>query len=183
MRAQRAAEYVSLGERFLAGGDRVSAAAYFRDAISADPSTASAYVALGEVQLARGALRDAEETFRVGMARATPDARLWLGLVRVLDAQGHPGDADAVLMDATSHFARNENVMLARRDRAEARLAWSLALSLTRRLVRAAEERGDETAAREHRVHARALLVLVGEVDPVSASDASASQLRRVLSR
>lgn len=182
MRAQRASEYITLGERFLASGDRVSAAAYFRDAISADASIASAYVALGEVQLARGALRDAEETFRVGLVRAMPDARLWIGLVRVLDAAGRTAEADAVLVEATTHFGRDEHVMRMRRDRAEARLAWSLALSLTRRLARVAEERGDEAAVREHALHARALLVLVGEVDPVSARDDS-SPLRRVLSR
>lgn len=183
MRTQRAREYVTLGERFLAGGDRVSAAAYFRDAISADPSSALAYVRLGEVQRVRGALRDSEETFRVGIQRAEPDARMWTGLVLVLDAARRGEEADALLRESSTHFPRDENVMLLRRDRAESRLAWSLALALTRRLIQLARDRGDEEAASEHATHALALSVLVGELDPLAIDSADASPLRRALRR
>ena len=181
MRAQRAREYVTLGERFLAGGDRVSAAAYFRNAVSADPSIALGYLSLGEVQIARGALRDAEETFRAGMQRAEPDARMWTGLARVLDAAHRGEEADAMLSEGSAHFPRDENVMVLRRDRAESRLAWSLALGLTRRLTQLGNERGDEVAAAEYARHGRALSVLVGELDPLAVDVEDASPLRLAL--
>lgn len=183
MRAERARAYVTLGERFLAGGDRVSAAAYFRDAVSADPSSPLAYIRLGEVQLARNSLRDAEETFRMGMQRAAPDARLWTGLVRVLDAAHRAQEADALLSESSAHFPRDEDVMLLRRDRAESHFAWSFALGLTRRLGALARARGDEAAAAAHAQHARALSLLVGELDPLATDELDASPLRRALQR
>lgn len=183
MRAQRARDYVTLGERFLAGGDRVSAAAYFRDAVSADPSSPLAYIRLGEVQLARGSLRDAEETYRAGMQRAAPDARMWTGLVGVLDAAGRGEEAEAMLSESSAHFPRDADVMTLRRDRAESRLAWSHALGLTRRLAQLARERGDDAVQAEHARHARALSVLVGELDPLSIDASDASPLRRALQR
>ena len=87
-----------------------------------------------------------------------------------------------MLSQSSTHFPRDEHVVMLRRDRAESRLAWSLALGLTRRLTQLASERGDEDAAAEYALHSRALSVLVGELDPLAADVEDASPLRRALS-
>jgi tetratricopeptide (TPR) repeat protein len=149
-RRARAADLVVLGERFAQAGDRVSARAYFRDAISADPSYAPAYVALGELELARAAYRDAEATFRVGILRAHAEARLWVGLARALDALEAPADADAVLAQADAQLRGDPDLLafcVARAERYE-----SGRRSLPGALLPADEEafRGDRSLTRTH---------------------------------
>jgi tetratricopeptide (TPR) repeat protein len=180
-RRARAADFVVLGERFAQAGDRVSARAYFRDAISADPSYATAYVALGELELARAAYRDAEATFRVGILRAHAEARLWVGLARALDALEAPADADAVLAQADAQLRGDPDLLAFCVARAERRGRWSLALSITRRLAVRAVREGDAERAAALRARARALAVLVGGLDPVGAPSAAASLLRQSL--
>jgi hypothetical protein len=167
-RRARAADLVVLGERFAQAGDRVSARAYFRDAISADPSYAPAY-------------RDAEATFRVGILRAHAEARLWVGLARALDALEAPADADAVLAQADAQLRGDPDLLAFCVARAERRGRWSLALSITRRLAVRAVREGEAERAAALRARARALAVLVGGLDPVGAPSAAASLLRQSL--
>jgi tetratricopeptide (TPR) repeat protein len=180
-RQTRAAELSALAHRFAEAGDRVSARAYYRDAISADPSYADAYVALGELELSRDAYRDAEATFRVGLVRAGSDARLWIGLARALTGLGAPDDADSVLAQADAQLPEDVGLLAFRAEHAEQRGRWSLALSITRRLVAIAARDGDRDREAALRARARALEVLVGELDPVRAPPSAASRVRRLL--
>ena len=180
-RRARAAQLAVLGDRFAQAGDRVSARAYFRDAITADPSFTDAYASLGELELAREAYRDAEATFRVGLVRASPNARLWIGLARALDGLGAAADADAVLAQAEAQLREDPELLAFRADRAEQRGRWSLALALTRRLALRAARAGEADRAAALRARARALAVLVGELDPVRVPSAQPSRVRQLL--
>jgi hypothetical protein len=153
----------------------VSARAYFRDAITADPSFTHAYAALGELELAREAYRDAEATFRVGLVRASPTARLWIGLARALDGLEASADADAVLAQADAQLREDPELLAFRAERAEQRGRWSLALAITRRLATRAAREGDVERATALRARARALTLLVGGLDPVLSRPACGS--------
>ncbi|MBN8615419.1 MAG: hypothetical protein J0L92_32790 [Deltaproteobacteria bacterium] len=180
-RQTRAAELSALAHRFAEAGDRVSARAYYRDAISADPSYADAYVALGELELGRDAYRDAEATFRVGLVRAGSDARLWIGLARALTGLGAPDDADSVLAQADAQLPDDLALLAFRAEHAEQRGRWSLALSITRRLAEIAARDADHDREDALRARARALELLVGELDPVRSAPSAASRVRRLL--
>jgi tetratricopeptide (TPR) repeat protein len=180
-RRARAAQLASLGDRFAQAGDRVSARAYFRDAITADPSFTHAYAALGELELAREAYRDAEATFRVGLVRASPTARLWIGLARALDGLEASADADAVLAQADAQLREDPELLAFRAERAEQRGRWSLALAITRRLATRAAREGDVERATALRARARALTLLVGGLDPVHVPGAQPSRVRQLL--
>ncbi len=180
-RRARATELAALGSRFASAGDRVSARAYLRDAITADPSYADAYVALGELELAREAWRDAEATFRVGLVRARPNARLWIGLARALVGMGAADDAESVLAQADAQLRDDPELLAFRAEQAESRGRWSLALAITRRSATLAERAGEIDRARELRARARALSVLVGDLDPVRHPGPDAPTLRTLL--
>jgi tetratricopeptide (TPR) repeat protein len=182
-RRARAAQLAVLGDRFAQAGDRVSARAYFRDAITADPSFTDAYASLGELELAREAYRDAEATFRVGLVRASPTARLWIGLARALDGLEASADADAVLAQADAQLREDPELLAFRAERAEQRGRWSLALAITRRLATRAEREGDAERASALQARARALAVLVGRLDPVRVPGARPSRLRQLLAQ
>jgi len=159
----------------------VSAAGYFRDAISADPGYRDAYARLGELQLDRGSARDAEATFRVGIVRAGSSARLFIGLGRALTAIGAHEDADAVLAQADAQLRDDRELIAYRAQNAEERGRWSLALALTRRLATLARADGDVDRAQALRARARALAVLVGGLDPVRSAGEGASPVRAAL--
>ncbi len=180
-RRDRATELTTLGARFHEAGDRVSAAGYYRDAISADPAYRDAYEHLGELQLDRGAPRDAEATFRVGIIRAGSSARLFIGLARALTALGAHDDADAVLAQADAQLRDDRALIAYRAENAEQRGRWSLALALTRRLATLARSDGDVERERGLRARASALAVLVGGLDPVRAPGEGASAVRAAL--
>jgi len=180
-RRDRATELTTLGARFLEAGDRVSAAGYFRDAVSADPAYRDAYERLGELQLDRGAARDAEATFRVGIIRAGSSARLFIGLARALTAMGAHDDADAVLAQADAQLRDDRALIAYRAENAEQRGRWSLALALTRRLATLAGADRDAEREQALRARARALAVLVGGLDPVRSAGEGASPVRAAL--
>lgn len=182
-RQTRAAELVALGARFAEAGDRVSARAFLRDAISADPSYTDAYVSLGELELERASYRDAEATFRVGLVRARADARLFIGLARALEGMGASSDADVVLAQAETQLPGDLELLAFRAEHAERRGRWSLALSITRRLAEVARRDGDRERESALRARARALAVLVGSLDPVRSPSANASRIRTLLAR
>lgn len=177
-RRARAIELVTLGLRFEQAGDRVSARAYLRDAVSADPSYAEAYGALGELELVRGRFRDAEASFRVGMVRARPTVQLWVGLARALEGLGADDEAELELARAQAQLGEDATLLAFRADHAERHGRWSLALALTRRLAALALQDGDSERATQLHARARALSLLVGPLDPLSRGG---SPLRRVL--
>ncbi len=180
--APRAARLVSLGERYLEAGDRGSAIAYFRDAISADPFAARAYADLGAIYVARGSLSEARQVYEAGLARMPADATLWLGLARTLDAEGRATEAAQAIRSLLARDPTNVEALTMRADLARRRGAWSEALTAYRALL----ARGDldEASAAEARRYEAALRLLARPLDPVSAPRAcGGSEVRRALAR
>lgn len=182
-RRGRAEELARLASRFAEAGDRVSARAFLRESIHADPSYEPAYVALGALEIERGSFRDAEATFRVGLGRARPTVALYLGLSRALLGLGAIDEAERVLDVAEAQLGPDADLLWRALELAESRGRWSRALRFARRLVDLLEARGDSANLEPPRARVRALERLVGLLDPVTAPRRNASLLRRALRR
>lgn len=168
------ASITATAERYLAAGDRVSAAAYFRDALAADHGCASAYVGLASIEQARGSLGDARHTYEVALVRVAESIDVWLGYLDVLDALGDTPRVAIVEREIETRFANEPAAHRALARRAEQQGRWSSALAHVRALRRAAT--GDERAAWIQRE--RALTTLAG-IDPIArGGDAMARALR-----
>lgn len=181
--AARAARLLRTGDAYLASGDRGSAIGFFREAVQADPTNASAYLALGEAYRARGSLVDARAVLEAGLMRAPDQTDLWLSLVRTLRDLG---DHDQAAVAVRSLLARDPASVEGLRLRAELareRGAWSEALTACRALLASAEDLSDEERLETARYES-ALRLLAQPLDPVSAARAcESSPLRRVLAR
>ncbi len=172
-----------MGRAFLGAGDPGSAAAYFRDAISADPRDAESYVLLASVYTDRGSRNDALDVLLAGL-RARPDhAPLWLALARAHEEGGDLGRAAEAMHEYVARMPRDPLAHLARAELARRRSAWSEALAAYRRIVDLSAE-GVEVSAEtldDAKRYARALVVLVRESDPVTGEDRCTTPIRRAL--
>jgi len=187
-RHARAAELRRLGEAYIAAGDRSSALAYFREAITVDPDDAAAYVALGDVYLARGSTRDALEVYSAGLRRRPDDVPLWRAKADALVALSAFGEAARALRECIARAPDDPECTLASAQVARRRGAWSEALAAYRALLDAsARHAGDIPPASitEARHFVPALSVLVGRTDPVRGVQCAParSSVRRALAR
>ncbi len=168
-RADRATSLRQLGEAWARSGDPGSAIAYFREALSIDPSDARAYEGLARLYLHRAALQDAVETLRVGLARRPDDAGLWAAQADVLAALGDLDGVTAALRERVARTPDDPAALAAHAAHAGRRGAWTEALASHRRLLdlaaRGAAVPTDQIAA--SRALAEALSVLAGGTDPV----------------
>ncbi len=168
-RADRATRLRQLGEAWARGGDPGSAIAYFREALSIDPSDARAYEGLARLYLSRDALRDAAETLRIGLARRPDDAGLWATQAEVLAALGDLDGVTAALRERVARSPDDPSALAAHAAHAGRRGAWTEALASHRRLLDLAE-RGAAVSTDQiavSRALADALSMLAGGTDPV----------------
>lgn len=180
--SSRAAHSIRAGEAHLAAGDRGSAIAYFREAITADPFAARAYEGLGACYRGRGSLDDAREAYRAGIARVPEHAPLWLGLARTLEAQGALDEAAAALRGLLARQPAHHEALTLRAELARRRGAWSEALAAYRALLAGGALTSEQEA--EARRYEAALQILASPLDPISAPRAcGGSPLRRALAR
>ena len=177
----QAAEMTRQGREHAGRGETETAMRRYLDALNFDPTYGAAYLSLGALQESVGDPREAERTYSTGLDHVTgfgeahrARARLRIRQKRVVEAIGdleaaagyQPGDA-ATLRELASAYVSTG--------------ALPAALSVTRRVAAVAEESGDEKAAAEARVSARALSLLVGAVDPVVAGGSGRGGVRRAL--
>lgn len=154
-----------------AGHDDLAARRY-TEALELDRGARTAWLGLARLRARRGDLREAERVCTAALAHLPADAELWLerGTVRRL-----LGDRDGAERDFDEAFARDPDVLerLAARYVVEGKLP--AALATWRRRLAELDARADDgapataAAAARARTMVAALVVLVGEADPVAA--------------
>ncbi len=157
-----------------------SAQRAFLDAISFDATYGPAYLGLGEVLVERGDTREAERTLSMGIEHVTGfyEGLLARGKLR---ARLHRA-ADAIIdLEAAAALHPDADVLHALADAYIAARALPAALAATRLRLALAEAKGDARDAGEALALARALMGLVGEVDPVTAGGSGRGLVRRAL--
>ena len=173
-----AAELVRQGQEHARNGDEAVATRRFADAIQLDPTYGPAYLELAAARERSGDLFEAERTYDVAI-RNVPDfgaafrARAAL-LHRLGDSEREVSDLEAAvrLTDAPDLL----------RDLAERYVedrAWPAALATWRKILAATERRSDDGLAHEATIQIRALVILCGELDPVSGGASSRNWVRR----
>jgi len=153
----------------------------YSEALSLDPTLADAYLGLGELRARRGDAREAERVYSVALEHVPSLRAALLGRARARWAMGMHDDAERNLLS----YAAGTDDKTALKElagwfgedgRAPAQLAtW-------RRLVVVGERTNDAPLAREARTMVRALQIMVGPADPVSAPN-DADDVRRAVAR
>lgn len=164
-----------------ARGEAGVAITRYVEAIKLDPTFAPAYLGLAAQYEARGDYREAERTYAVGLDHVPgfADALVARGRLRARMARQEEAVADleaAVAIDPAALPVLRELAAAYVTTR-----ALPAALAVTRRIAAVAEAQGDAAAAAEARVRAKALALLVGEADPVTAGRAGRGPVRKAL--
>jgi tetratricopeptide (TPR) repeat protein len=164
-----------------AHGEPEVAVARYVDAIKLDPTYGAAYLGLASVYEARGDVSEAERTYAIGIDHVPGFAEALMARARLRTNRHRPAEAAADLEAAVS--LRPETIELLRQLAGAYLAAGALpaALAVTRRLAALAEAQQDGRAASEARVGARALALLVGDADPVSAGQHGRGPVRHAL--
>ncbi len=153
----------------------------YTEALSLDPTLGDAYLGLGDLRARRGDAREAERVYSVALEHV-PSLRVALaGRARVRRALGMHDEAErdllAYALETSDRAALKELAVWYGEDgRAPAQLA------IWRRLLSLAEKAGDVSLTREARTTVRALQILVGPADPVSAPS-EGDDVRRAFAR
>ena len=164
-----------------ARGDTGLAVTRYVEAIRLDPTYGPAYLGLAAQYEARGDVTEAERTYAVGLdhvpgftAALMARARLRARLRRMDDAIADLESALSLDGDAIPILRELAAAYIATR-------ALPAALAVTRRLAGVADAQHDVAAAAEAKVRAKALAMLVGEIDPVTAGKRGRGPVRHAL--
>ncbi len=151
----------------------------YAEALSLDPTCEEAYLGLGELRTRQGDAREAERVYSVALEHVPTSRPALAGRAR---ARRSLGQRDLAEHDLDAYATAEEDPAAMRElagwfgedDRTPSQLAaWRWLLNLGAR-------RGDAQLVREARTMVRALQILVGPVDPVTAP--SDDPVRRGLS-
>ncbi|MDI1449698.1 tetratricopeptide repeat protein [Polyangium sp. 6x1] len=180
---KQAAELVRQGEAHAATGDTAAATRRLLEAISFDPTYGPAYLALAARHEAAGDTVEAERVHAAGLERVAGFAeghaargKLRRRLGRMREAAA---DFEAALSFTPDHAAALEGLYATY----VALSALPAALATSRRMEALAEAHGDASAHKEARARSRALVVLLAEIDPVTADARGRGPLRSALAR
>jgi tetratricopeptide (TPR) repeat protein len=177
----RARSLVEAGQSHRHAGHVDLALARFHDAIEMDGTYGPAYIALAELREATGEIDEADRVLTLGLERipAFTDALAARGAL--LTRAGRNEEATAALLAALD--TSPDDVGILSKIVAVAPKAGRLpvALAAARRLATLAHERGDTAAERDARLTAKALVTLLGDVDPVARGSHSPERSRRAL--
>ena len=153
----------------------------YTEALSLDPTLADAYLGLGDLRARRGDAREAERVYSVAMEHVPGFHAALAGRARARWQMGLRDEAEkdlwAYVTDTDDKSAMRE---LAGWYGEEGKVPAQLAA--WRRLLAVAERTSDVPLAREARTTVRALQILVGPADPVSAP-APGDDVRRAVAR
>ena len=153
----------------------------YSEALSLDPTLADAYLGLGELRARRGDAREAERVYSVAMEHVPGLQAAMAGRARARWQLGFRDEAEkdlwAYVLGTDDKAAMRELAgWFGEEGKAPAQLAtW-------RRLLAVAERTADVTLVREARSTVRALQIMVGPADPVSAP-VEGDDVRRAVAR
>jgi tetratricopeptide (TPR) repeat protein len=177
----QATELVRQARDHVARGESGTAVARYLEAIKLDPTYAPAYLGLAAQYEARGDVVEAERTYAValdhvpGFAEAlVARGRLRARLRRQEEAIGDLEAAVTITPEALPILRELAAAYVAAR-------ALPAALAVTRRIAAVAEAQQDAAAAAEAKLKAKALALLVGEADPVTAGRTGRGPVRNAL--
>ena len=177
----QAAELTRQGKEHAASGGLDTAARRFTDAIALDGTYAPAYLALGALRETSGDAREAERAYSLGIDHVPGFADGYVARAHL--RRRHRRLAEALSDLEAARALRPEDPVILE-DLASALIAASAlpaALAVTRRIEALADDRGDTRALADARRKARALALLVGDVDPVTAGATRRGVVRRAL--
>jgi tetratricopeptide (TPR) repeat protein len=161
-------------------GEAARALRFYTDAIQMDPSHGPAHLGLGRLREALGDAVEAERAYGEATRIQAVAAEALALRARLRRSQGRRDAALADLQGAVALEATPPRVQLLAAWFVEAG-AWPAALAAWRRLLAAAESGDPSVDAGRARVQVRALEVLAGESDPVSAGASHPAWERRAL--
>ncbi len=153
----------------------------YSEALSLDPTLADAYLGLGELRARRGDAREAERVYSVAMEHVPGLRAALVGRARARWQMGMRDEAEndlwAYVADTDDKAALRELAgWFGEEGKVPAQLAaW-------RRMLAVAERTSDAALVREARTTVRALQILVGPADPVSAP-VEGDDVRRAVAR
>ena len=177
----QAAELTRQARDHAARGDRSAAQVRFVEAIKLDPTYGPAYLGLAAEYEASGDAREAERTYAVGLDHVPGFAEALMARARLRSRLHRPEEAAADLEAAS---AIDPDALPLLRELAAAYIAaraLPAALSVMRRAATLAEAQHDAAAAARARTEVKALALLVGEADPVTAGRAGRGAVRHAL--
>jgi tetratricopeptide (TPR) repeat protein len=177
----QAVELTKQGQAHAARGETDVAARRYLDAIGFDPTYGPAYLALGALHEHAGDAQEAERAYAMGIDHVPAFAEGLMARGRLRARARHFADA-AVDLEAASRV-RPDDVAVLRELAAIYVGEGSLpaALAVTRRLEALADGQGDKATRSDAHVRSRALVLLVGDSDPVLAGRNARGPLRRAL--
>jgi tetratricopeptide (TPR) repeat protein len=143
--------------------------ARYLEAVKLDPTYGPAYLGLAAQYEARGDDREAERTNAVGREHVPGFGEALLARARLRAKLKRPEDAIADLEAAVNLDPDALPVLEELSAAYVAARALPAALAVTRRLALVADAQKDAASAGKARIRARALAMLVGDADPVTA--------------
>jgi tetratricopeptide (TPR) repeat protein len=178
----QAVELTRQGHDHAGRGEAETAIRRYLDAIKFDPTYGAAYLSLGALQEAAGDPREAERTYSTGLDHVTGFGEGYRARARLRIRQQRTSEAVADLEAAVGYQPGD---VAALKELASAYVgigALPAALGVMRRVAAVAEATGEAKSATEAKVSARALSLLVGAVDPVTAGGRGRGAVRSALS-
>jgi tetratricopeptide (TPR) repeat protein len=176
--ANAAVELTRQGRQHAQDGDEQVAIRRFVEAIQLDGSYGPAYLELAAARERTGDWLEAERTYDVAIERVAGFAAALRGRAAL---RGKLGQSARQLADleAAARLDETPDALLDLAQRYIEFKSWPAALGVYRRYAALAERLGDDRAAHDASVHARALSILAGELDPVASGAKSADWVRR----
>jgi tetratricopeptide (TPR) repeat protein len=173
-----AAELTRQGREHAKNGDEALAIRRFADAVRLDPTYAPAYLELGAARERTGDWMEAERTYAVAIEHVPAFVAAFRARAALLRRMGKPAAAIADL-ETVARLAEGPESLRDLAERYAEDQAWPAALASWRKLLAIAEKTTDERLAHEAAVHIRALVVLCGELDPVTDGATRRDWVRR----
>jgi tetratricopeptide (TPR) repeat protein len=177
----QAAELTRQGRAHAAHGEASLAIERYLAAVGFDATYGPAYLALASAYEAAGDVKEAERTYAVGIDHVPGFADALLGRGRLRAALHRMSEALADFEEAASLRPDAIGVLRELYGAYVAAGALPAALAVTRRIAVLADDQRDARAAAEARVGSKALALLVGDADPVTAGKTGRGEARRAL--
>jgi tetratricopeptide (TPR) repeat protein len=163
-----AAELTRQGREHAQAGDEEIATARFAEAVRLDPTYGPAYLELAQLREKHGDLVEAERTYGVAIEHVAEFVEAYRARAALFARMGE-SDRELADLEAATRISGSPAVRRELAQRYVAARAWPAALATWRKLREVAEERGDNRALGEASLQIRALVLLCGELDPVTA--------------
>ncbi|MBL9026046.1 MAG: tetratricopeptide repeat protein [Myxococcales bacterium] len=177
----RARDLTAQAAQHRAAGRTDEALSRFRQAIEMDGTFGPAYLGLAELREATGDIDEARQVLALALEKIPSLGEARLAQADLLHRAKRYAEATQTLVEAAR--IDPDSLPVLERLLRSAPLAGTLpvALGAARRLAALARARGDEPAAKEADITARALTRLLADVDPVARGRSHGERARRAL--